>query len=307
MKPPVAGAGVEGADALDGDGEAVERGVELLAAPADEAGPGPVTSTGSWGATMRAALVAGAPATVTRPASMAARACWRLAARPRRTSSASSRRRVVAVASPGQRGVVPDGPPGDLLAPDALRAGAFRVAALAGALAREADALARDPEAFAGELALRADAFVAEAFAGDSPCGPAPSWRTTCRRLGGRRRRLLGEDEPAFLAGAFDAGAFVDVAAFLVDAFLAGAVFVAALAEDVAFLAGAFLAEAFADEPAFLAGALVAALRAGEAARAADEPASTARWSGRWSRCPPSRSTSCRARRGRWRSGWRAG
>ena len=52
--------------------------------PGSRSGGGsPASSTGSPGATRRAALSAGAPPTVTRPASMAARACSRLAARPR--------------------------------------------------------------------------------------------------------------------------------------------------------------------------------------------------------------------------------
>src|SRR5581483_3434633 len=61
-------------------------------------GSPPRSSTGSPGATSRAGLVVGAPATVTCPAAISAAACERLATSPRRTSSLSSRRRAAVTA-----------------------------------------------------------------------------------------------------------------------------------------------------------------------------------------------------------------
>ena len=93
-EPAGRGAGVERAPPGDVDVEAVEGGGELLAAPADVAGAGADDGDGVARADhVRAGLVAGAPSTVTRPASMAARASSRCGTRPRRTSSASRRRR----------------------------------------------------------------------------------------------------------------------------------------------------------------------------------------------------------------------
>ena len=64
-------------------------------------GGSPRMSTGSPGATRRAGLVAMAPPTVTLPASIRAWACWRESTRPRRTSSASSRRRAASYLAAG--------------------------------------------------------------------------------------------------------------------------------------------------------------------------------------------------------------
>ena len=68
-----------------------QSGVQLLAAPAGEAGGGPVTSSASDAATWRDAFSATAPPTRTRPAATRASASALLAARPRLTSSTSRR------------------------------------------------------------------------------------------------------------------------------------------------------------------------------------------------------------------------
>ena len=72
-----------------------------LRPPRDTYGAGgAVSAIGSSPATWRAGLVAGAPPTSTRPAVTASTARARLGARPRRTSSASRRRRTAAVNPP---------------------------------------------------------------------------------------------------------------------------------------------------------------------------------------------------------------
>ena len=76
MNPPVEAPGVEDPQPGHVDAEALEGGVELLAAPADEAGRrARAPRAARSGATRRAALSAGAPPTVTRPAAMSAWAC----------------------------------------------------------------------------------------------------------------------------------------------------------------------------------------------------------------------------------------
>ena len=88
------GAGIEGAPAGDGDGEAVQCGLELVATAADvgrRRARG--ATTGSSGATRRAGLSAGARRRARRRPRRRAWASCRESTRPRRTSSASSRRR----------------------------------------------------------------------------------------------------------------------------------------------------------------------------------------------------------------------
>ena len=100
VNPPVDAPASSTRRPLDVDAERLEAGIELLATAADEPRPvRPASSIGSPASTRRDAFVAGAPSTVTRPASISARARSRLGTRPLRTSSASSRRRGVGQAS----------------------------------------------------------------------------------------------------------------------------------------------------------------------------------------------------------------
>ena len=99
MNPPVDAPASSARTPRGVDGEPVEGGRQLLAAAGHEAGRVARHHDGLVGARRGGRPWSPArPTTVTRPASMAARAGWRLDARPRRTSSASRRRRTGGVA-----------------------------------------------------------------------------------------------------------------------------------------------------------------------------------------------------------------
>ena len=142
-----------------------QRGLQLLAPRLTKRRAGPRRTTASDGATSLDGLSAGAPPTRTRPATMAAWAASRLSARPRRTSSRSSRRRdprfssrtLPAAVEPAAVFLAAVRLAGAFLAADFL-AGAFLAAALV-------------------VLAFLAGAFFAAALlTWRRPSWPGPSW-----------------------------------------------------------------------------------------------------------------------------------
>ena len=273
MKPPVE-APTSSARAPVGSSPNRSSAASSLSPPRDTNRGRSSTSTASCGATRRDGFSAGAPSTVTRPASTASRALARLVASPRRTSSASSRRRTGGVGAPAP----------SRRTPARLRAGAFLAA---GFLA--AGLLVAVSRRLLGRASLLGRA--------------VPSWP---------QPRLLGRPasswrSPVFLAGA----AFLAVPAFLAvrgllggaRRLLGGAAF---LAVPVFLAAGAFVGRArrLGGRPPARHGAWRPACRLGPPCRAWARPG---RRSGRapsggrrWPPRPRTAAPGARCRRG-WR------